>query len=134
MTTLSLGEAARQANVSESTVLLAIRNGRIYASQDDEGIWAIDPSEFLRVYGDRRMSQSESLTAQQDASPSAPDDATGTTAWMSAVLETQIEDHETQLEFICEDEPTPHGQGDGFGDSAGLLGLLGWRSKRTSAA
>ncbi len=48
--TLSLREAADEAAVSKSTILRAIRAGRLSAGRTDDGGYAIDPAELFRVY------------------------------------------------------------------------------------
>ena len=47
---LSLQDAAAQAGVSKTTILQAIRSGRLSAPRNDDGGYAIDPSELFRVY------------------------------------------------------------------------------------
>ena len=46
---LSLREAAKQMNVSKSTILRAIRNGRLSAATTEYGGYSIDPAELFRV-------------------------------------------------------------------------------------
>lgn len=50
MTKLSLNQAAKEANVAKSTVLKAIRAGRMSAPKNDKGHYEIDPAELFRVY------------------------------------------------------------------------------------
>ena len=50
MATLSLREAAEQTGTSKSTIFRAIRAGRLSADRDDDGNFAIQPSELFRVY------------------------------------------------------------------------------------
>lgn len=47
---LSLGEAARVAGVSKSTINRAISRGRLSANRKDDGSYEIDPAELCRVY------------------------------------------------------------------------------------
>lgn len=54
---LSLRNAAEQAGVSKSTILRAIKNGRLSASRTDAGGYDIDPSEVSRVYPAQRCVQ-----------------------------------------------------------------------------
>ena len=46
----SLLEAATAARVNRSTVLRAIKSGKISATKDKHGEWRIDPAELHRVY------------------------------------------------------------------------------------
>jgi excisionase family DNA binding protein len=55
MSGLSLREAAKEANVSKSTILRAVRNGRLSAASTDAGGYSIDPSELFRVYEPRTV-------------------------------------------------------------------------------
>lgn len=48
--TYSLGEAAKAAGKAKSTVLRAIKTGRISASKGDNGAYRIDPSELHRAF------------------------------------------------------------------------------------
>ena len=50
MPPLNLNEAAKLCHKSKSTVLEAIRNGRLSASRNDKNEWQIDPAELFRVY------------------------------------------------------------------------------------
>jgi hypothetical protein len=46
----TLGQAARAAGVSKTTLHRAIKSGRISAARDDAGGYAIDPAELHRVF------------------------------------------------------------------------------------
>ncbi len=48
--TLTLGQAAKAADVSKSTLSRAIKEGRMSASRNDTGGYTIDPAELFRVY------------------------------------------------------------------------------------
>ena len=50
MTGLSLREAAKEAGVSKSTILRAVKSGRLSAARTDDSGYAIDPAELFRVY------------------------------------------------------------------------------------
>jgi hypothetical protein len=50
MPSLNLNEAAKICHKSKSTVLEAIRNGRLSAIRNDKNEWQIDPAELFRVY------------------------------------------------------------------------------------
>lgn len=46
----TLGQAAKATGKSKSTILKAIKSGRISGRKSDIGDWEIDPSELHRVY------------------------------------------------------------------------------------
>jgi len=46
----TLGTAAAAAGLAKSTVLRAIKGGRLSAQRDSNGQWSIDPAEFHRVF------------------------------------------------------------------------------------
>src|SRR3954452_9321053 len=53
MASLSIRDAARQAGVSQSSILRAIQSGRMSAPRKDDGGYAIDPAELFRVFEPR---------------------------------------------------------------------------------
>lgn len=48
---LSPNDAAKRVGKSKTTILRAIKNGKLSATRDDNGNHQIDPSELARVYG-----------------------------------------------------------------------------------
>lgn len=46
----TLGQAAKATGKQKSTILDAIRGGRLSAIRDDKNQWQIDPAELFRVY------------------------------------------------------------------------------------
>ena len=50
MTHYTLGTAANACGLNKSTVLRAIKAGKISATRDEHGQWQIDPAEMHRVY------------------------------------------------------------------------------------
>src|SRR6266481_1812855 len=48
----TLGEAAKRTGLSKPTIQRAIKSGKLSALRNDDGSYAIDPSELERVYGD----------------------------------------------------------------------------------
>lgn len=49
---LSVAQAAALIGKSKSTLLRAVKSGRVSASRDDAGALWLDPSELMRVYPD----------------------------------------------------------------------------------
>jgi hypothetical protein len=50
MQPFTLTQAAKEAKKAKSTIIDAIRNGRLSASKDDKGRYQIEPVELFRVY------------------------------------------------------------------------------------
>jgi hypothetical protein len=46
----SLAEAAQATRLNRSTILRAIKNGRISGQRDDSGAWSVEPVELHRVF------------------------------------------------------------------------------------
>ena len=65
MTMLSLGQAAKVAGVGKTTVQRAITAGRLSATRNSDGGYAIDPAELARVY-DVRPDRLEKRDPQGD--------------------------------------------------------------------
>jgi hypothetical protein len=49
-TALTLGEAARATGKNKSTILRAVKDGRITAEKDEDGQYAIEPAELFRLF------------------------------------------------------------------------------------
>ena len=50
MASFTLGTAAQATGTAKSTILRAIKAGRISAARDDLGQWSIDPAELARTF------------------------------------------------------------------------------------
>ena len=50
MTNYTLGTAAKATGLAKSTILRAIKAGRVSAIKGDTGDWSIDPAELHRVF------------------------------------------------------------------------------------
>jgi len=103
MPKLSLRQAADQAGVSKSTILRAIQKGRLSADRKDDGGYAIDPSELMRVYGDRPAHQDSTDAKGQDA----PGDGT-------AALRAEIDGLKAMLDLMREQLDDVKDQRDGW--------------------
>ncbi len=69
-TALTLGQAAKETGQSKPTILRAIQSGRLSATKDEVGQWAIEPAELFRVYP--RQADGEPLLATGDNPLLAP--------------------------------------------------------------
>jgi len=103
MPKLSLRQAADQVGVSKSTILRAIQKGRLSADRKDDGGYAIDPSELMRVYGDRPAQQDDNGAQGQD-----------TTVDGTAALRTEIDGLKAMLELMREQLDDVKDQRDGW--------------------
>jgi hypothetical protein len=83
---LSLGEAARHAGVSKTTIHRSIKSGRLSAQRNDDGTYSIDPAEVFRVFPASK--RSETAIAEQTVTPSEP----GISALEVALLRERIEE------------------------------------------
>jgi excisionase family DNA binding protein len=50
LTTLTLAEAAQATGLNRSTILRAIKSGKISGARDETGAWAVEPVELHRVF------------------------------------------------------------------------------------
>lgn len=83
----SLRTAAQHTRTSKSTILRAIKSGRLSATRLEDGSYEIDPSELGRVYPTQRPQRHDARIADQDALANSPKRNADTTA---AILETEI--------------------------------------------
>jgi hypothetical protein len=67
--TYTLGTAATAVGINKSTVLRAIRSGKISAAKDEHGNWSIDPAELHRVYPPLPLQLNGNGAEQRDAIP-----------------------------------------------------------------
>ena len=104
-TALTLGKAARETGKSKTTILRAIKGGKISASQDEDGTWRIEPAELFRHFervtgnGDEKGSEDRSM-AHSDTPPrntpvaeentDTPRNGYDTPSWNSA-LQAEVE-------------------------------------------
>lgn len=87
MQPFTLTQAIKESRKAKSTLIDAIKNGRLSASRDDKGRYLIDPSELFRVYPQYDVRPNEKTdSAQENTRPSYD------------VLEYKIESLEQQLE------------------------------------
>ena len=60
----TLGQAAKAVGKGKTTILKAIKSGRISAKKNDIGEWQIDPAELHRVY--QPVNENSSPTAENE--------------------------------------------------------------------
>ncbi len=69
----SLAEAAKATGTNKTTILRAIKSGKVSGSKDEHGTWLVEAAELHRVYppADQR-SDARNGSTQQYAAPHAP--------------------------------------------------------------
>ncbi len=82
----TLRTAAIHTNTSKSTILRAIKSGRLSATRLEDGSYEIDPAELERVYPAERMKQRDAHVMEHHAPPAEAPAPPAT-----AALEAQIE-------------------------------------------
>lgn len=79
----TLGTAAKACGVARTTILRAIKSGKISAIKDEMGSYAIDPAELHRVFPPVAAEQSVEHAMERDAT----DSGTGGTGALLAKIE-----------------------------------------------
>lgn len=95
---MTLGEAAKQAGISKSTLSRAIKSGKISASRGEDGSYSIDPAELFRVYPPQHATHSGNVPMTRDATPTA----TPATPGEISALKAEIEGLKAQLALMRE--------------------------------
>src|SRR5262245_417622 len=67
MTHYTLGTAAQACGLNKSTILRAVKAGKISATRDEHGQWQIDPAELHRVYPPAASTDAEQRREQRFA-------------------------------------------------------------------
>lgn len=71
----SLAAAAAATALNKTTILRAIKNGRISGTKNESGDWQIEPAELHRVYPPVASPRASTDASQRDALPDAAADA-----------------------------------------------------------
>ena len=88
----TLGEAARATGVYKSTILKALRTGKISGSKDEHGQWAIEPCELHRVYPPHSEAPGANNGAGNDRHPPENGQTPAATDALVAELRTMLAD------------------------------------------
>ena len=107
---MTLGEAAKQAGISKSTLSRAIKSGRVSAFRTDDGAFSIDPAELFRVYPPQHATHVGNGSMTRGATPSATD----ATPAENAALKAEIEGLKAQLSLMKEHADDLKSQRDGW--------------------
>jgi hypothetical protein len=95
MAAFTLGTASQATGTAKSTILRAIKAGRISASRDELNQWQIDPAELARVFPLLAIpgATAEQQQTERDATPSpAPIERDATTDMLVAELRATLAD------------------------------------------
>ena len=71
MPMLSLAEAAKHCGVNRSTILRAVKSGKVSGSRNDDGSWSVETSELFRVFEPKADTSAPPQLAQRDAATDA---------------------------------------------------------------
>ena len=93
----TLGTAAKATGLNKSTVLRAIKSGKISAAKDEHGEWQIDPAELHRVYppvadAPRRTSAEQRHATLGAADAAALEAQIASLKYVAALMREQLED------------------------------------------
>jgi len=67
----TLGDAARATGLNKSTILKAIRSGKVSGTKDVHGQWCIEPCELHRVYPEQKALLLEARVVDLEADRNA---------------------------------------------------------------
>ena len=90
MTGLSLRDAAAEAGTSKSTILRAVKAGRLSAARTDDGGYSIDPAELFRVYPPESRATKLDQAAARRMGQDAPAGETTELRIRTATLEAEL--------------------------------------------
>ena len=100
---LSAARAAQEVGKSTATITRAIEKGKISATKDENGAWAIDPAELFRVFAPAKP---ENPAMQRNANPNETGDHRGLERLVET-LQQEIErlraDRDAQVADLRED-------------------------------
>lgn len=91
----TLAEAAKATGTNKTTILRAIRAGKITGTKDDHGSWQIEPAELHRVYPPAELRTDAGSDAAQRYAPAMTDAADAQIAALrdtAELLRAQLDD------------------------------------------
>jgi hypothetical protein len=71
MPMLSLAEAAKHCGVNRSTILRAVKSGKMSGNRQDDGSWQVEASELFRVFEPKPNTSAAPQAAHYDAATDA---------------------------------------------------------------
>lgn len=112
---LTLGQAAKAAGVSKTTISKAVAKGRLSAGRSDTGAYQIDPAELFRVYPAASQADGE---GGQDKTPGSPAQVTPDVLIENATLKAEIEGLRSMVQQLREQSDDLKEQRDNWADQA----------------
>jgi hypothetical protein len=100
----TLAAAAKAAGLNKSTILKAIKSGRIIGTKDELGKWQIEPAELHRVY----PAVGECSAGNDAAQPSAAPDVAALGTQIEALIRRAAERLQRQLDDVRHDQLAEH--------------------------
>ena len=88
---LSLGQAAKETGMDKSTVSRAIKSGKLSATRQDNGGYAIDPAELFRVFAPASKATTPLGLAGNTALDGGAENPAFRLQWEAATLRVQLE-------------------------------------------
>jgi hypothetical protein len=64
MPALTLAQAAEACGINRSTVLRALKRGRISGQRDDTGAWSVEPCELFRIFPAQAVAEAVPQSAE----------------------------------------------------------------------
>jgi len=98
----TLGTAAAATGLNKSTILRAIKAGKISAARNEHGEWQIDPAELHRVYPPVALTDAEQASEQ----PYAPAAQRDRTDELVAELRARLDDMRNERDRARTDAET----------------------------
>lgn len=97
----TLGQAAKEAGVSKTSLHRAIKSGRVSASRNDDGTFSIDPAELFRVFPRNSRNTAGNIPLEQTVTPQEHAGAPPGTA-ETVGLQAKVSILESQLSMLRE--------------------------------
>ena len=97
----TLAEAAKAVKRDKSTLLRAVRKGRLSATRDADGIWRVDESELWRVYAADADTPGEAPMTAAGHALDAAEDAPLDSGAMQQVI-ARLADAHDQITYLRE--------------------------------
>lgn len=97
MTFLTLGQASDECGKHKSTILDAIRSGRLSAHRDDKNQWQIDPAELFRVYPAQKHNEHDNTQVERGLTQS---ECNTTHPQLAQMLEKEQQERERERALL----------------------------------
>ena len=68
----SMKQGAKEAGIAKTTLMNAVKNGKVSAQKNEQGVWEIEASELFRVYPRQDETPSKSSLSTPSNDPQTP--------------------------------------------------------------